>query len=336
MTSDPEDAIFEKEKEEERIRAYYIGENKLITLMMKLEADVVVMTMPDLEHFHIKRSYLRQDMKYIYVQHNIGSNNLTMRKMCMEYFDIVFCADKLQKEEELAIEEKYGLRKKVLAEVGYPLLDDMRAAYRAGTHEKHERKQILIAPSWQADNIVDSCLEEMLKELSKGDYDVTVRPHPQEVRLKAEYMQQLKEKYESEHVHIQTDFSSNNTVMEADLLITDWSGIAWEYAFTTGRPVLYIDTPMKIMNEDYKEIDIEPFDIRLRDLIGKRLCPEKMGEIRTLAEDLLAHSAEYQEHTEALVQEYICHPDHAANVGGDVIVSEVLAQIARRKEAQAG
>ena len=336
ITSDPKDAIFAKAEEEPKLRAYYIGENKLITLMMKLEADVVVMTMPDLEHFHIKRSYLRQDMKYIYVQHNIGSNNLTMRKMCMEYFDIVFCADKLQKEEEQAIEEKYDLRKKVLAEVGYPLLDDMRAAYRAGTHEKHTRKQILIAPSWQADNIVDSCLEEMLAELSRGDYDVTVRPHPQEVRLKAEYMQQLKEKYESEHVHIQTDFSSNNTVMEADLLITDWSGIAWEYAFTTGRPVLYVDTPMKIMNEDYKEIDIEPFDIRLRDMIGKRLNPDQMKEIRALAEDLLAHSAEYQEHTEALVQEYICHPDHAAAVGGDVIVSEVLAQIARRKEAQAG
>ena len=333
ITSDPKDAIFEKAETEPKIRAYYIGENKLITLMMKLEADVVVMTMPDLEHFHIKRSYLRPDIKYIYVQHNIGSNNLTMRKMCMEYFDIVFCADKLQKEEELAIEEKYDLRKKELAEVGYPLLDDMRAAYRAGTHEKHDRKQILIAPSWQADNIVDSCLEEMLSELSKGDYDVTVRPHPQEVRLKAEYMQQLKEKYESEHVHIQTDFSSNNTVMEADLLVTDWSGIAWEYAFTTGRPVLYIDTPMKIMNEDYKEIDIEPFDIKLRDMIGKRLSPEKMEEIRALAEDLLKHSAEYQEHTEALVQEYICHPDHAAFVGGDVIVSEVLKQIAKRKEA---
>ena len=37
--------------------------------------------------------------------------------------------------------------------------------------------------------------------------------------------------------------------------------------------------------------------------------------------------------SEALVQEYICHPDHAAYVGGDVIVSEVLAQIAKRKEA---
>ena len=56
ITSDPNDQIFELEKKEPKIRGYYIGENKLITLMMKMDADIVVMTMPDLEKYHIKRS----------------------------------------------------------------------------------------------------------------------------------------------------------------------------------------------------------------------------------------------------------------------------------------
>ena len=60
ITSDPEDQIFALAEKEDKIRAYYIGEKRLITLMMKMDADVVVMTMPDIENFHIKRSYIRK------------------------------------------------------------------------------------------------------------------------------------------------------------------------------------------------------------------------------------------------------------------------------------
>ena len=59
VTSDSEDQIFELAKDHSQIRPYYIGEKRLITLMMKMDADIVVMTMPDLENYHIKRSYVR-------------------------------------------------------------------------------------------------------------------------------------------------------------------------------------------------------------------------------------------------------------------------------------
>lgn len=57
-------------------------------------------------------------------------------------------------------------------------------------------------------------------------------------------MDRLKERYANNpDIEIQTDFSSNSTVFEADLLVTDWSGIAYEYAFATNKPVLFVDTP---------------------------------------------------------------------------------------------
>ena len=55
ITSDPNDRIFELAQTNERLRAYYIGQRRLITLMMKMDADVVVMTMSDLENYHYKR-----------------------------------------------------------------------------------------------------------------------------------------------------------------------------------------------------------------------------------------------------------------------------------------
>ena len=129
VTSDPRDAIFERSKSQPRIKPYYIGEKRLITLMMKMDADVVVMTMPDLENYHIKRSYLRKDIEYIYIPHGMDSLNLTMRTGSMDHFDTVFCTGKHQKEEIEKTEILYQLPKKNLVEWGYTLLDGMRADY---------------------------------------------------------------------------------------------------------------------------------------------------------------------------------------------------------------
>ena len=52
--------------------------------MMKMDADVVVMTMPDIENYHIKRSYIRKDINYVYVPHGMDSLNMTMRTGSMD------------------------------------------------------------------------------------------------------------------------------------------------------------------------------------------------------------------------------------------------------------
>ncbi len=320
VTSDPKDPIFEMAKTQPRILPYYISDNKLITFMMKMDAQMVVMTMPDLETYHIKRSLVRNDVKYVFVQHGIGSNNMGMRKGCVDHFDVVFNAGPHQREEVEKTEALYNLPKKVLVDAGYPLIDEMRAQYDASEHTVNKKKKILIAPSWQNDNIIDSCLETILDQLKGHDYDVIVRPHPQEVRLKKQYMEQLKKVYEPQGIEIQTDFTSNNPILEADLLITDWSGISWEFAFTTRRPILFIDTPMKVMNPDYQKIDTVPLNILIRDKLGKHLKTDELDRTAETAAYLLDHTDEYHTEIEALAHQYLYHLDHSAEVGGAFLV----------------
>lgn len=333
ITSDPEDNIFELAKTNDRIRPYYIGEKRLITLMMKMDADVVVMTMPDLENYHIKRSYIRKDIEYIYIPHGMDSLNLTMRTGSMDHYDSVFCVGKHQKEEIEKTEIVYQLPKKKLVEWGYSLLDEMRADYARLPHQDSETKKILIAPSWQQDNIVDSCLEQILDNLKGKGYQITVRPHPQHVRHRGEFMEQLKVKYEHDaDVEIQTDFSSNSTVFEADLMITDWSGIAYEYAYTTQKPVLFINTPMKIMNPEYQKIDTVPLNILLREEIGCSLNLDDLDQISDKVQELLEHRADYYEKIGNFVQEYVYNPGTSAEVGAKYIIAEIQKKIQERKE----
>lgn len=330
ITSDPNDQIFELEKKQPKIRGYYIGENKLITLMMKMDADVVVMTMPDLENYHIKRSYIRDDIEYVNVSHGMGSNNLTFRKGALDHFDSVFCAGIHQKIEIEQQEAVYDLPAKTCVEVGYPLIDDMRENYAKTEHKTNLRKKILVAPSWQKENIIDSCLEQLLDSLKKTDCEIIVRPHPQEVRLKKEYMDSLKAKYEPDGIEIQTDFTSNNPVMEADLLITDWSDISWEYAFTTLRPVMYINTPMKVMNPEWQKIEYPPLNIALRDQLGKSLDVEQLDKAAETAEYLLANTDVYREKINSLAHEYVYNLGTSAEAGATYLIKAVLRQIQKK------
>lgn len=333
VTSDPEDAIFKKAETNDRIKAYYIGEKRLITLMMKLEADVCVMTMPDLENYHIKRSYVDKHIEYVYVPHGMDSLNMTMRKGSMDHFDSVLCTGKHQKEEIEKTEAVYGLPKKKLVEWGYSLLDDMRESYLRMDKSERDVKSVLIAPSWQKDNIVDSCLEEILDSLKGKGYKVVVRPHPQHVRHMPEKMEGLKEKYkDNSDIEIQTDFSSNSTVFEADMMITDWSGIAYEYAYTTCKPVLFIDTPMKIMNPEYTKIDTEPINIWMREKIGKVLALDSVSEAADAVAEMLNNSDDYSRQIDEFVHEYVYNLGNSSEVGAKYIIKTIQEKIKEAKE----
>lgn len=321
ITSDPQDAIFKKAKEYPQIRPYYIGEKKLITLMMKMDADMVVMTMPDLETFHIKRSYVRKDIEYVYIPHGMDSLNLTMRTGSIDHYDTVFCTGIEQRKEIEATEQINNLPKKKLVNWGYCLLDTMRASYQNQEHVKKDSPIVLIAPSWQKDNIVDNCLDELLDNLQSTDYKIIVRPHPQHVRHQPEKMEFLKDKYSNNsNIEIQTDFSSNSTVYEADMMITDWSGIAYEYAFTTYKPVIFIDTPMKVMNPEYKKIGIEPINIWIRNEIGTVLHLDEINHSAKVITETMEDAPKYKEKISAFVNDYIYNLDCSAKAGATYII----------------
>ena len=123
ITSDYNDNIFKLAKKNNQLKAYYIEEKKLITLMMKMDADVVVMTMPDLDTYHIKRSYVRKDITYVFIPHGIDSINLTQRYKSINAYDVFFACGKYQRLEAEKTYEHFGLQRKIY-DWGYSLLDD--------------------------------------------------------------------------------------------------------------------------------------------------------------------------------------------------------------------
>lgn len=319
ITSDPEDEVFSLESQQ--FVPYYIGENRLIVLMMKLEADVMVMTTPDLENFQLKRSYVKKDIEYIYVPHDVNSSNLTFHKDALDHFDTIFVSGVQNKSEIREREEKNGLPSKNLVEWGSSVIDNMAAAYE---ETEKDKKTILIAPSWQKDNIMDSCIEELLDALKGRGYRVVVRPHPQYVRHFEEKIDRLARKYAGQGIEVQKDFSSNKTVYEADVLVTDWSSIAFEYAFSTLKPVLFVNTPMKVVNPDYQELQTIPIDLVLRDKVGISLNPDSLEQVEEAVRSLFCDNRFSRESLAALRDAYIYNVGHSGEVGAKYIIGRLV------------
>ena len=146
----------------------------------------------------------------------------------------------------------------------------------AGKKERAERvpsekKEILIAPSWQEDNLLDSCIDTLLERLYCEDYHITVRPHPEYVKRYGPKMQAIVDRYADkvgDKLSFELDFSKNKSVYSSDLLITDWSGIALEYCFATKRPAMFVNTKIKCLNPNWEKINCTPAEIALRDQVG--------------------------------------------------------------------
>ena len=325
ITADAEDEVFKLESDQ--FKPYYIGENRLIVLMMKLETEIMVMTTPDLENFHLKRSYVQKDIEYVYLPHDVNSANLSFHKNALDHFDTIFTSGPKNKEEIAEREEKYGLPEKHLVEWGSGVIDNMIKGYKGLTDQggkNDDRKTILIAPSWQKDNILDLCIEPMLDRLAGMKYHIIVRPHPQYVRHCLDKIERLRKKYESKDIEIQTDFSSNSTVYTADLLVTDWSSIAFEYCFATLKPVLFINTPMKVLNPDYQELSTVPIDIELRDRVGISLDVDRMNDLNKTVETLLYDKAFSVDSMKELREHYIYNIGASGKAGALYLIDRLM------------
>lgn len=322
VTSDSDDNIFKDSRAQ--IHPYFIGDDKyLIPLFMKLDCDMCIMTMPDLEKYHIKRSKIRSDIEYVYISHNMGGNNLTMRKGALDWYDTVFCTCSYDVSEIQETEELYGLKRKTIVEAGYPLLDSMLEEYNNITKKSNKKPLILIAPSWQPENIIENGVDTLLETLKNKEFDIILRPHPQAVRHTPEKFELLKKRYEGTNITVETDFSSNTSVMNADVMITDWSGICWEYAFTTLRPVLFVNTPMKIMNKDYDKIATVPMCIELRNVIGRALELSELENSGKIIDEFLENKEKYTETIKDAREKYIFNVGKSRIIYGKYVIKRL-------------
>ena len=331
LTSRKDDPILQNKNE--NIRVFYIGDSEIekMNFFLKLKAGVLIMTMPDLGSYHIKRSK-EFPVHYVYTFHSMNSTHMEFQKTAFDQFDSIFCVGSYQIQELRATEKLYNLKQKNLVECGYGLLDKLiklKSSFaEKGNLLKNNKKNILIAPSWGKHNLLESMGAELVKILLDGGYHVTVRPHPMTVKKSPKIIKQILEKFEKNpDFLLDTNTSSFEQLFSSYALITDWSGIGYEYAFVCERPVIYVDVPKKAHNKEYEKIGLVPFEISIRNQIGEIIAIQNIETIPERIEFLYSNDNNFENKIQKI------RNDSIFNIGesGKVTANEIIRIIGEKR-----
>ena len=184
----------------------------------------------------------------------------------------------------------------------------MDAIFQKNRHYKKQFSQttVLVAPTWSTASLFENGINELLDALEKTDYRVIIRPHPEFLKRRSSLAKTLKERVTQTRNFVWEDcLLSENNLYEADILITDRSGIAFEYAFGTERPVLFIDTPLKEHNKNWRTLGIEPIELQLRRKIGISVPLERLSEVPDEIENLLRNRSDWWEILKNLREKHV-------------------------------
>lgn len=320
IASDAEDPIISLKSDQ---FSFYVCNNLLLPMIAKVEAKALVMTMPDLGTYHIKRA-LDPNVNHMYIFHAPASTTMMYRKGAFDNYDTIFCLGPQHKNEIKKTEEVYNLKSKTLVEAGYYLLEKRFNEYKTNKyHEKQIEDQVLIAPSWHDENLMQVCGKELVQSLLNNEYKVVFRPHPQTIITR-----ERKKKTES---IIEPFITNNNFTYEVNpledssfylssILITDWSSISFEYAWGTERPVVFIDTPRKVFNPEYKKVGIPPIEVALRSEIGVIVPPSEVGALPQKIKKIKNNQDKYIESIRKTREDYIYNFGRSTEVIAEYLI----------------
>jgi CDP-glycerol glycerophosphotransferase (TagB/SpsB family) len=322
VTSDIQDPILETL--ESKIKTFYL--KKLLPFfMIYVNCKVFVMTLTDLNQFHLKRSI--NSVHYVYVFHSLISTHMGYLSGAFDHYDSILCVGAHQIEEIRQFEKINGLSPKILIEAGYNRIEEIYQEYQKTRNNisssDTNKKTILIAPSWGKDNVLEACGEHLVQILLENDYFVIVRPHPETVKRNSELLEVLNSRYSDDpNFTLELSVATNTSLLKADLLICDASGIIMEYAFGTERPVLFLNVPVKIRNPEYKDIELPVLEVDIRSKIGEIIDPDKLMVIPQLISQMIERRNEYKEQIIALREKFIFNFGFSSMIGTKHILRE--------------
>ncbi len=319
VTSVKDDLIFTSKNQ--KIKSFYIGDGAARTkFFLTLKAKIMIMDMPDLNSFHIKRSMVFP-VHYVYLFHSMFSTHSYLRKSAIDNYDTIFCVGQHHIDEIKETEKIYELKPKKLLKYGYGRLDTLineKEQYLEKTNITENL--ILIVPSYGNKNLLEICGIELIDNLLKSNFKVLLRPHFRTLRDSTKLINEIKEKFSKNPDFIlQTGIIPSNLFHNSQSMISDWSGIVLEYAFTFERPVIFIDVPKKNMNPKFKDIKLEPIEISIRNKVGHVVLPNELEKITKILNNLEKDSKKFQEQIKELRSKTVFNISNSAKIGAKYI-----------------
>ena len=281
-SSSEDDKIFEIKSD--FLKSEFIGTgNKAYAKLNFIEADICLMTTPNLDVFQLKCS--KGVRKYVHITHSSAETS-TYCLYSLDFFDAVFLNGEHQIRDIRELENKRNTIIKDLYVVGNPYLDELSKMKETITKENNNKKTILIAPSWGMNCLFRRFGEKLLDNIVNSDYNIIIRPHPQSLISDKDIIDKFQNRYKYKN-NVEWDFNRVNiySLSKADIMISDFSGVIFDYAFLFEKPVIIPSFTFDKRGTDAIEIDEEVWTFETIPKISFKLDENNFSNISQIIED---------------------------------------------------
>lgn len=329
LTGSKDDPVFKADYK--FITPEFLGEgNKVFSKLNLLSAAVVLTTTPSLDVFQWKRS--KNVDYYIYISHN--PNDITMYRMFgIDHYDALILSGEYQEEQARQLEKLRNYKPKDIELCGLPFMDEMKKRLdSAGEVPPHE-KTILLAPTWGESGLLTKYGEKFIDALISTGYKIILRPHPQSFTTEKELMDRLMAKYsDNEKFEWNRDNDNFEVLRQSDVLISDFSGVIFDYALVFDKPIIYTDTKVDMSPFDAFWLKDEPWTFKILPKIGLKLSDDNINDIKEIIDQCMDNPDFAQGRKDAREETWV-HMGEGTKRSVDFVIKKYDEVIANKRKA---
>jgi len=284
MTASPDDPALENTYS--HVKAEFIGAgNKAFTRLNFLNAVILLSTTPGLDVYQWKRS--KGVQYYIHITH--AANEIILYRMFgIDYYDAILLSGEYQAQDIRNLEALRQLPEKELVKTGIPYMDEMANRLEHDTPSPEHELTVLVAPSWGKSALFSVYGGKILEILLNTGYHIIVRPHPQSFKSETDMIETLMSQYpESSHLEWNSDTNNYEVLRRSDILISDFSGVVFDFSLVYDKPVIYTDPQFDESLYDSWWLDTPLWTISALPRLGQELTENNMADIKNLIDSCL-------------------------------------------------
>ena len=284
-TASPDDPALAKPYE--HVRCEFIGEgNQAFARLNMMSADICLSSTPGLDVLQWKRS---KDVSWYAHCFHAACTAASYRMFGLTFYDACLVTGENMIAEIRGLERAQKRPPKEVEIVGCTYMDTMLARHQATPKPEHDRPVVLLAPTWGSNGLLARYGSRLIDALVGTGYDIVIRPHPQSMTAEKELMDELMAAYpDGEAVEWNFDNDNFDVLNRADVMISDFSGVIFDYSLVFDRPIIYTEATYDDDALDSAWLDEELWKFQAYTRLGLPLAERDFGRIKEVIDQALS------------------------------------------------
>lgn len=218
-----------------------------------------------------------------HVCHGVGGVD-TYRKHAVDSCDAVILMSEFFEPSIRRLEQMRSLPPKELIGLGLPYFDELKKKAGRDQDGGPAGRAVLIAPSWGAKGCLPMAAEFIIPQLLEAGYRVILRPHPQSRISEPELLRAIEAAFgDQAGFEMDMEVDASASMRAASLMISDKSGVRFDFAFLFEKPVLTVN--FELPGGDYEASDLGgAWEDGVSASLGPVVKADELSDIRPLVE----------------------------------------------------